>query len=138
MRSSSDSVLKKLPAVQEVQVQSLGWDDPLEEEMETHSSILDGEIPWTEEPGGYSPWVKRVRHNWATEHTHIQTHTMKMKVSSCNSKSLSSCIHFSLIQVVSTVTWTTWICFDLIKYSYHYLRDMMRSWRKKNFLLLRP
>ena len=52
MRSSSDSVLKKLPAVQEVQVQSLGWDDPLEEEMETHSSILDGEIPWTEEPGG--------------------------------------------------------------------------------------
>ena len=57
--------------------------------------------------------VKRVRHNWATEHTHI----IKMKVSSCNSKSLSSCIHFSLTQVVSTVTWTAWICFDLIKNS---------------------
>ena len=32
-------------------VQSLGWEDPLEKEMATHSSILDWEIPWTEEPG---------------------------------------------------------------------------------------
>ena len=37
--------------VQETQVQSLGWEDPLEEEMATHSSILAWEIPWTEEPG---------------------------------------------------------------------------------------
>ena len=36
---------------QEMQVQSLGWEDPLEEEMETNSSILDQKIPWTEEPG---------------------------------------------------------------------------------------
>ena len=43
--------------MEEMQVQSLGWEDPLEEEMTTHSSILDWEIPWTEEPGGlYSPW----------------------------------------------------------------------------------
>ena len=40
-------------------VQSLGWEDPLEEEMATHSSILACEIPWTEEPGGYSPWGGR-------------------------------------------------------------------------------
>ena len=33
----------------------MGWDDPLEKEMETHSSILAWRIPWTEEPG-YSPW----------------------------------------------------------------------------------
>ena len=33
-------------------VLSLGWEDPLEKEMATHSSILAGEIPWTEEPGG--------------------------------------------------------------------------------------
>ena len=75
MRSSSDSVLKKLPAMQKVQVQSLGWDDPLEEEMETHSSILDGKIPWTEEPGGYSPWGQKSQtqlSNWA--HTHTNTH----------------------------------------------------------------
>ena len=37
---------------QETQVRSLGWEDPLEEEMVTHSSMLAWEIPWTEEPGG--------------------------------------------------------------------------------------
>ena len=38
--------------MQETQVRSLGWEDPLEKEMATHSSILGWEIPWTEEPGG--------------------------------------------------------------------------------------
>ena len=38
--------------MQEMQVQSLGWEDPLEEEMAIHSSILAWIIPWTEEPGG--------------------------------------------------------------------------------------
>jgi len=38
--------------MQETWVQSLGWEDPLEEERATHSSILAWEIPWTEEPGG--------------------------------------------------------------------------------------
>jgi len=44
-----------LPAMQETQetrVQSLGWEDPLEEEMATHSSLPAWKIPWTEEPGG--------------------------------------------------------------------------------------
>ena len=48
------SVVKKLSAMQEPQetgVQSLGWEDPLEEGMATLSSILDWKIPWTEEPG---------------------------------------------------------------------------------------
>ena len=44
--------VKNLPAVRETQVQSLRWEDPLEKEMTTHSSILIWEIPWTEEPGG--------------------------------------------------------------------------------------
>ena len=43
---------KDLPAVQETWVQFLGWEDPLEKGMATHSSILAWEIPWTEEPGG--------------------------------------------------------------------------------------
>ena len=43
--------LKRLPAMQETQVPSLDWEDPLEKEMATHSSILAWEIPWTEEPG---------------------------------------------------------------------------------------
>ena len=46
-----------LPAMQKTQVQSLDQEDPLEDTMATHSSILAWEVPWTEEPGGgYSPW----------------------------------------------------------------------------------
>ena len=45
-------MLPLLPAMQETQVLFLGWEDPLEEEMATHSSILAWRIPWTEEPGG--------------------------------------------------------------------------------------
>ena len=41
---------------QETQVQTLGQEDPLEKEMAPHSSILVREIPWTEEPGGFSSW----------------------------------------------------------------------------------
>jgi len=47
-----DQKVKNLPAVQEIRVQSLGWEDPSEEGMATHSSILAWRIPWTEEPGG--------------------------------------------------------------------------------------
>ena len=55
---------KNLPAMQEAQVQSLGWEDPLEKEMATHSSILAWEIPWTEESGGLlSMESQRVRHD---------------------------------------------------------------------------
>ena len=45
------SVVKNPPAVQETQVQSLGWEDPLEEDMAIHSSILAWRIPRTKEPG---------------------------------------------------------------------------------------
>ena len=45
------SVVKNLPAMQEMKFQSLDQKDPLEEEMETHSNILTWKIPWTEEPG---------------------------------------------------------------------------------------
>ena len=45
------SVGKEFPAVQETQVLSLGWEDPLEEEMATHSIILAWKIPWAEKPG---------------------------------------------------------------------------------------
>ena len=44
--------IKHLPAMQETRVRSLGWEDPLEKEMATHSSIPSWRIPWTEEPGG--------------------------------------------------------------------------------------
>ena len=44
-------MVKRLPAMQETWVRSLGWEDPLEKEMATHSSTLASKIPWTEEPG---------------------------------------------------------------------------------------
>ena len=58
---------KNLPVMQktqETQVRSLGWEEPLEEGMATHSTILAWRIPWTEEPGGgYSPWGCRAGHD---------------------------------------------------------------------------
>ena len=45
-------MVKRLPAMQESQVQSLGQEDPLEKGMATHSNIFAWKIPWTEEPGG--------------------------------------------------------------------------------------
>ena len=59
--------VKHLPAVQETWVRYLGWEDPLEKEMATHSSTLAWKIPWTEEPGRLlSMGSQRVRHDWAT------------------------------------------------------------------------
>ena len=49
-------MVKNLPAMQEIQVQFLGQEDPPEKGMAIHSSILTWRIPWTEEPGGHSPW----------------------------------------------------------------------------------
>ena len=57
-------MIKNLPAMQETWVQSLGWEDPLEKEMATHSSILAWAISWPEEPGGL-PFMglQRTGHN---------------------------------------------------------------------------
>ena len=62
------SVIKNLPAKQEMQIRALGWEDLLEKEMATHSSILAWEIPRTEEPGGLqSMGSQRVRYNLMTK-----------------------------------------------------------------------
>ena len=54
-------MVKNLPAMQETQVPSLGQEDPLEEDIATHSSVLAWRIPWTEEPGGlWSTGLQRV------------------------------------------------------------------------------
>ena len=56
--------VKNLPAVQETQISSLGWEDPLEKEMAIHSSILAWKISWIEEPGGLQSIGKqRVGHD---------------------------------------------------------------------------
>ena len=57
-------LVKNLPAMQETWVRTLGWEDPLEKGMATHSSVLVWRIPWTEEPGRLqSMGSQRVRHN---------------------------------------------------------------------------
>ena len=57
-------MVKNLPAMQKTQVQSLVWEDPPENGMATHSSILAWRSPWTEEPGGLqSTESERVRHD---------------------------------------------------------------------------
>ena len=69
----SGSAVKNPPAMQETQVQSLGQEDPLEEDMATHSSTLAQRIPWTEEPGGYSPQsCKQSNMTGSTEHKPIK------------------------------------------------------------------
>ena len=65
-------MVKNLPARQETCTGSLGWEDPLEKGMATHSSILSWKIPRTEEPVGYSSWGLRVGRDWVTNtHTHF-------------------------------------------------------------------
>ena len=54
--------VNNLPAVQETQIQSLRWEDPLEKEIATHSRTLEWEIPWTEKPGGLQSM--RVSKSW--------------------------------------------------------------------------
>ena len=64
-------MVKNLTAMQESWVWSLGWENPLEEGMATHSSILAWRIPWTEDPGRLqSMGSRRVRHNWTHTHTY--------------------------------------------------------------------
>ena len=60
--------------MKETQVQSLGWEDPLEKEMATHSSILTWESPWTEEPAGLpSMGLQRVGHDLVTKQQQQQS-----------------------------------------------------------------
>ena len=60
-------MVKWLSTMQETQVRSLAWEDPLEKEMAIHSSILAWKVPWMEEPGKLEPMgSQRVGHDWAT------------------------------------------------------------------------
>ena len=69
---------KNPPAMWENWAWSLAWEDPLEEGMATHSSILAWRIPWTEEPGGLpSMGSQRVGHDWVTKHSTFKVYSWK-------------------------------------------------------------
>ena len=84
--------------MQETQVQSLVWEDSLEEEMAAHSSTLawDWEIPWTESLVGYSPWgFKRVGHDLGTKQqlrSEILVQTLSLALKSCVSSRNLFCL----------------------------------------------
>ena len=64
--------------MKETWVPFLSWEDTLEEEMATHSSILAWEIQWTEKPGGYSSWDRKiVKHDLATKQ-HLEQQQMEI------------------------------------------------------------
>ena len=76
MASQAAQLVKNLPAVQETQVSFLGWEDPLEEEMATCSSILAWKIQWTEEPGGLHT-VHGVTRSWIRIQLRLPSINMK-------------------------------------------------------------
>ena len=103
--------------MQETQVRSLGQEDPLEEKMATHSSILTLEIPWTEEPGGIeSRGLQGVEHNRATKHNSIHTHTHTHTHSFLNTvywKDYSISIEFSKM-ILAIYMWVSfWATYSL-------------------------
>ena len=86
--------VKYLSAMMDTQVQFLGWEDPLEKEMATHSSILAWRIPWTEEPGRLqSMGLQRVRRD--------STVLEKEKVASVSG--ISACFGFSTNRLISSI-----------------------------------
>ena len=87
--------------MQEMWLASLGWEDPLEEEMATHLSVPAWKIPWTEEPDGLqSMGSKRVRHDWATEHAHTSLCCMRYLY-----RVLSLFFYISRFGLVSKIKW---------------------------------
>ena len=82
------SKVKNLAPMQETQVRSSGWEDPLEKRMVIHSSILAWKIPWTEEPGGLQSMVsQRVGHDWATIFVQSTCHDWQqtmLQISKCS------------------------------------------------------
>ena len=83
-------MVKHLSTMWETQVQSLGWEDPLEKEMAIHSRTIAWKIPWTEEPGRLqSVGLQRVRHDWATS---LQSHIWQKGIGGDRGFELCCCL----------------------------------------------
>ena len=131
--------VKNLPAMQESQVWSLGWEDPLEEEMAIHSSILAWRILWTEEPGRLqSMGLQRVRHDWmANTHTTVRpshstpTYVPKRKENIYPYKDLYTNVHISFVK-----NWkqrksiNRWTYKQIVRYQYNWilLSNKKKEW----------
>ena len=116
-------MVKCLPAMQEIQVRSLGWEDPLEKEMATHSSILAWEIPWTQEPGGLqSTGSQRVGHDWATSLSLSKLNIISLQFSERKWRCLEFyCYYFS----------TSFIISQLLLFSQPVVSDSVTPWTQR-------
>ena len=72
---SGAQMVKRLLTIRDTWLQSLGWEDPLEKEMATHSSILAWKISWTRSLVGYSPWGSKEADTTERLHFHFQENT---------------------------------------------------------------
>ena len=92
-------MVKNWPAMRETWVQSLGWEDPLEKGMATHSSVLAWRNPWTEEPGGLqSVGSQRVEHHWATKYSTAQFQETRKEIQLYTHTYI--CIHFIFFSLI--------------------------------------
>ena len=88
--------LKRLPAMRETRVRSLGWEDPLEKEMATHSSTLAWKIPWPEEPDRLqSMGSQRIRHDWETSHCSMSSSNCCFLTCICVSQEAGKLVWYS-------------------------------------------
>ena len=86
---------RRPPVMPEIQDPSLVWEDPLDKEMATHSSILAWRIPWTEELAGYSPrGLQRIRDDWS-DLAHMQTRKECLGLGSISVEDLDSRLHLT-------------------------------------------
>ena len=107
-------LVKNLPAMQETWVQSLGWEDPLQKGMSTHSSSLPWRIPWTEEPGRLQTMAsQRVRYNWATNTSYTPTTALFLNQNATEIKEIifSEYNHMKqwLKEALNAGVWSHWV-----------------------------
>ena len=130
MRSCSILELQKALEMRETQVQSLGWEDPLEKEMETHSSTLAWKIPWMEEPGRLqSMGLQRVRHDWATSlhFTRFRAHPNPMWPY-LNLIRPVKVLFLNKVTVTESHFWQHWIGASCVAQSVKHLPAMQEAW----------
>ena len=102
--------LKRLPAMQETWVRSLGWEDPLEKEMATHSSSLAWRIPLMEEPGGLqSTGSQRVGHDWVSDLTEKHLYA-QLLIAACTAQWLLSQLLPICLPSPLIYSFLSWIC----------------------------
>ena len=132
--------VKNLPAVQETWVRSLGWEDPLEKEMATHSSIPAWKISWTEEPGLQSMGLQRVRHDWATNTNTLKELISKIYLKLCLTRPINLTPTIWNSYLINNHSLVNWVSFRLAFHLFPSLNNLgkeTRRWTSWPYMLLK-